>query len=637
MKRDNGRAQRDPKALRQAREGAMERMRARLDEPEPVVLPEALPEEAIEAAGAPDPLAALAVDLPATAEVAPAANGEGTTDAATSVADALKDDSLDLDLLDIFRDAKKETEEGSLAAEVEDIAIGDLLSDLVGIGGELGVSLKAAAPEPDPETEVEVVAEAEESPEEPAEPAGTFSVELSDPVLDETKDAAETDDWEDEVEAVVDDRETNEETAHVAGAPASAEEVLEMHSVSAATDAIEDGEPENESLEVSGTAEEAEPEVALPSHGAGRGTRYLLHVLFLGLAFAAAAGAGLRTAHNSGALAATAPQPMQPAILAYLRPPVVLPEAPDERAEDNQERQYMMRMRLSPKRALEPTPAPTPTAAPTPPPDPRQYGFQPGQAAYVVYEVRSGDDLASIGKTFGICPDHILWSNPGRGIGDALRVGDELVLPGYPGVVYTTRKGETLANIAARYSTEVGMIVAYPGNKLKTAGDFRPGQTLLLPRAIPPEAFKQSEAARWAYTNPSEYGYIWPFYGPITTFFGEQRPGYVHNAIDIGGLSQFGTPVLSVAAGRVEEVESGDEGYSSEGYGNHVIIAHKDGSRSLYAHLTKTYVEEGQDVDQGRPVGALGCTGHSTGTHLHFELYRDGVAVDPLRYLPHRS
>jgi murein DD-endopeptidase MepM/ murein hydrolase activator NlpD len=79
---------------------------------------------------------------------------------------------------------------------------------------------------------------------------------------------------------------------------------------------------------------------------------------------------------------------------------------------------------------------------------------------------------------------------------------------------------------------------------------------------------------------------------------------------------------------------SDDEGYSSEGYGNHVVIEHEDGSRSLYAHLTKVYVEEGDEVKRAQPLGGLGCTGHSTGTHLHFELYRNGGSVDPLAYLP---
>ena len=135
--------------------------------------------------------------------------------------------------------------------------------------------------------------------------------------------------------------------------------------------------------------------------------------------------------------------------------------------------------------------------------------------------------------------------------------------------------------------------------------------------------------ARDAYSNPSWAGYIWPFYGPITTYYGEQRPGYVHLAIDIGGLGHYGAAVVAAAAGQVVTV-----GQLDAGLGNYVIIMHEDGSRTVYGHMSEIYVQEGQQIQQAQPIGALGCTGHSTGTHLHFELWIDGQPVDPLQYLP---
>jgi murein DD-endopeptidase MepM/ murein hydrolase activator NlpD len=65
-----------------------------------------------------------------------------------------------------------------------------------------------------------------------------------------------------------------------------------------------------------------------------------------------------------------------------------------------------------------------------------------------------------------------------------------------------------------------------------------------------------------------------------------------------------------------------------------VKVQHDDGSRTIYAHLSEVYVTAGQTVAMAEPVGALGCTGHATGTHLHFELWIDGKPVDPLDYLP---
>ena len=70
------------------------------------------------------------------------------------------------------------------------------------------------------------------------------------------------------------------------------------------------------------------------------------------------------------------------------------------------------------------------------------------------------------------------------------------------------------------------------------------------------------------------------------------------------------------------------------GYGYHVITRHDDGSQTLYSHFAAIYVVEAQWVAQGEAIGALGCTGYCTGTHLHFEILIGGVLVNPLAYLP---
>ena len=122
---------------------------------------------------------------------------------------------------------------------------------------------------------------------------------------------------------------------------------------------------------------------------------------------------------------------------------------------------------------------------------------------------------------------------------------------------------------------------------------------------------------------------IWPFEGPITSYFGEPRgEGSFHQGIDIDGFGRYGEPVVAAASGTVVEAS-----WHQYGLGLHVVIQHDDGSETVYAHLSETYVEIGQMVGQGEPVGAIGCTGYCTGDHLHFELHIGGVAVDPLPYL----
>ena len=69
------------------------------------------------------------------------------------------------------------------------------------------------------------------------------------------------------------------------------------------------------------------------------------------------------------------------------------------------------------------------------------------------------------------------------------------------------------------------------------------------------------------------------------------------------------------------------------GYGNLVEIEHPGGVRTRYGHLSRILVSAGESVDQGEAIGRMGSTGRSTGTHLHYEVRVNGVAVDPLGYI----
>jgi len=123
--------------------------------------------------------------------------------------------------------------------------------------------------------------------------------------------------------------------------------------------------------------------------------------------------------------------------------------------------------------------------------------------------------------------------------------------------------------------------------------------------------------------------YIWPVAGrSITTNFGPS-----HLGIDIDQFNAEGSPVVAAAAGKV----SFAGGNACCSYGLYVQVEHRDGSMTLYAHLSVIQVREGQDVAQGQTVGLSGNTGRSTGAHLHFELHLNGSPVDPLLYLPSAS
>ena len=121
-------------------------------------------------------------------------------------------------------------------------------------------------------------------------------------------------------------------------------------------------------------------------------------------------------------------------------------------------------------------------------------------------------------------------------------------------------------------------------------------------------------------------GFIWPADGVISSGFG-WRWGRLHAGIDIA--APIGTPVLAAATGVVDYA-----GWSDGGYGNMIDIRHPDGTITRYGHLNEIFVKEGQSVEQGQSIAAMGSTGFSTGPHLHFEIRPNGGnAIDPMSFL----
>lgn len=117
------------------------------------------------------------------------------------------------------------------------------------------------------------------------------------------------------------------------------------------------------------------------------------------------------------------------------------------------------------------------------------------------------------------------------------------------------------------------------------------------------------------YTITSNYGYRY------LELYGYTR---LHAGTDIG--AQYGAEVTAAASGNVTIATFGS------GYGNYVMIAHADGSVTLYGHMSSLAVSAGQTVSQGDVIGYVGSTGNSTGPHLHFEVRINGSPVDPMQY-----
>ena len=101
-----------------------------------------------------------------------------------------------------------------------------------------------------------------------------------------------------------------------------------------------------------------------------------------------------------------------------------------------------------------------------------------------------------------------------------------------------------------------------------------------------------------------------------------------HDGIDIGG-SVNGQAADSIGGGKVTEV-----GYDENGYGNYVVVDHGDGYTSLYGHLQKATVKQGDTVSAGQQVGVIGSTGKSSGPHLHLRVHKNGQSIDPRTVIP---
>ena len=139
----------------------------------------------------------------------------------------------------------------------------------------------------------------------------------------------------------------------------------------------------------------------------------------------------------------------------------------------------------------------------------------------------------------------------------------------------------------------------------------------------------------------SESGFMWPLSSSINTLsslYGNRLDpihGRSDNHTGIDVPAARNTPILAAKSGVVVTSILGSGSYWS--YGNYVLIAHSDGTSTLYAHMNSRNVSKGQVVKQGDVIGYVGTTGRSTGNHLHFEVRVNGSRTDPLDYFKDKA
>jgi murein DD-endopeptidase MepM/ murein hydrolase activator NlpD len=246
----------------------------------------------------------------------------------------------------------------------------------------------------------------------------------------------------------------------------------------------------------------------------------------------------------------------------------------------------------------------------------------------ITYTVQPNDNVWSIATGFGLQAQTIIWSNPAlEKAPDLLSVGQVLTILPVDGIYYTVQAGDTVDKIAKEFQTEAARITSYELNGLQEPYLLTAGQKLVIPggrkKIVPSNYYPGIAVGNPPKGAPVGSGRLaWPTRGMLSQGFWEGHP-----AIDIA--NRTGTPILAADAGYVVQV-----GQFTWGYGNQVLIDHGNGLLTRYAHLQSILVKAGQSVDKQQQIGTMGSTGRSTGPHLHFEVYRDGIRRNPLGFLP---
>lgn len=224
-----------------------------------------------------------------------------------------------------------------------------------------------------------------------------------------------------------------------------------------------------------------------------------------------------------------------------------------------------------------------------------------------VYVVRTGDTLSQVSRMFGVSVNTIIWANNIRN--GIIRPGDSLVILPISGVQHIVKAGDTIASIAKKYSADAREVALF--NNLSVNEKLAVGDTVIIPdgeMAVP--ASFQSMRLRGAGGPEYEGYYLRPILGGRKT---QGLHGY--NGVDLA--SYYSAPVFASAEGEV--IVARYDGWNG-GYGKYIVIAHPNGTQTLYGHLSQVLTYVGRQVPRGELIGNIGSTGNSTGAHLHFEI-----------------
>lgn len=253
----------------------------------------------------------------------------------------------------------------------------------------------------------------------------------------------------------------------------------------------------------------------------------------------------------------------------------------------------------------------------------KNYPYNPG-VKLVIHKTGPNDTLWGIKKQYNISLQTLISANPHLRNFE-IKPGTSIVIPLKNGTLLTFNNYFDVGRMADLIRAE------------KVSGDYRPQFfRIISPDDMRMVFFEDTYPVVVNDTIEKIYSYKMTFVDPLGTGFfssmyGERVDpvfggGYeFHNGVDIAAPS--GTPIKAVRDGIVFAAGWRD------GLGYTVEIQHEDGFMTLYSHCSRMYVQPGQWVRQGDKIAAVGSTGRSTGSHLHYTVMRHGQTLNPLRFL----
>ncbi|MFC9540638.1 peptidoglycan DD-metalloendopeptidase family protein [Lysinibacillus sp. NPDC056959] len=265
-----------------------------------------------------------------------------------------------------------------------------------------------------------------------------------------------------------------------------------------------------------------------------------------------------------------------------------------------------------------------------------------GSLEQETYKVQSGDVLGSVAQKHGLTTTELVALNPGITVDTVLQIGQALnVTVAKPFVTLEVKQEKKVTDTIPFKKIVEEDPTMYKGEKvikqqgvngsketsylLTSENGTRISKVALKGNIIQQPVDEIEVVGTKVISSRGTGEFTWPTVGGYISSGMGQRWGELHRGIDIARPNNYN--ILASDNGVV--VAAGVSG----SYGNRIVIDHHNGYTTLYGHLSSIEVKVGQVVEKGSVIGIMGSTGNSTGTHLHFEVKKNGSLENPLTYV----